>query len=93
MWRAGLVGFGLVGFGSAPSRLYFDGTVDSITGNAVKILKLVVETGTAFPASPSQGYLFYRTDLNELTFYNGSAWIPVLTGGSGQSGDLTFTVN
>ncbi len=74
---------------SANLTTVYVGTVDSITGNAVKILKLVVETGTAFPASPSQGYLFYRTDLNELTFYNGSAWNPCLTGGSGQSGDLT----
>jgi len=45
----------------------------SISGNVVS--KLTVASGTAFPATPSTGELFFRTDLNALHVYNNSAWV------------------
>jgi phage-related tail fiber protein len=40
-----------------------------------EISNLTVATGTAFPANPSIGELFFRTDLNALHIYNNSAWV------------------
>jgi len=36
-------------------------------------------SGTSFPASPSEGDLFYRTDEHKWYIYNGTAW-SLLTG-------------
>jgi len=33
-----------------------------------------LSSGTSFPASPSEGDLFYRTDLHKWYLYNGSGW-------------------
>lgn len=33
--------------------------------------------GSAFPASPSTGALFYRTDIDFLCFYDGTRWLTV----------------
>jgi len=37
--------------------------------------------GSSFPLGPFAGQLFYRTDLNELYYWNGTIWIG--TGGAG----------
>ena len=34
-----------------------------------------LDAGASFPGSPAEGDLFYRTDLNKLYAYNGSAWV------------------
>jgi hypothetical protein len=31
--------------------------------------------GTAFPTSPATGYLFFRTDLGWLCYYDGTRWL------------------
>jgi hypothetical protein len=50
-----------------------------------------VATGTSFPASPSAGELFYRTDLTLLHVYDGSSWTEVGAGsGGGSAGDAYF---
>lgn len=33
--------------------------------------------GTAFPASPPTGFLFYRSDLGLLCYYDGTRWLTV----------------
>lgn len=33
--------------------------------------------GTAFPASPPTGFLFYRSDLGWLCYYDGTRWLTV----------------
>lgn len=40
----------------------------------VQAYNLLVENGTSFPSTVSSGYLFFRTDYNMLTFYNGTGW-------------------
>ena len=35
-------------------------------------------SGTSFPASPSEGDLFYRTDEHNWYQYNGTEWVPIL---------------
>jgi len=42
--------------------------------NKKEIQNGVVHTGTSFPASPIEGQLFYRTDLDLLHVYDGSSW-------------------
>jgi len=37
-------------------------------------IELVIEKGLAFPASPVSGQLFFRTDLLNVYFYDGSSW-------------------
>lgn len=34
-------------------------------------------SGTAFPTSPTTNYLFYRTDLGFLCYYDGTRWLTV----------------
>lgn len=62
-------------------------TIDSIDGTTVQILKLVVENGTSFPASPVAGRLFYRQDLFTLYYYNSTAWVACSGGGSDGADD------
>lgn len=40
------------------------------------------------PASPSPGDIFYDTSLNQLVYWNGSAWVPVSSGGGSTPGAL-----
>ena len=44
---------------------------------------LVIHQGTSFPANPTEGQEFYRTDENRVYIYNGAEWKPA-------SGDLTI---
>lgn len=61
-------------------------TLTSQSGN-LQILKLVVENGTSFPSVTSGGYLFYRSDLSTLYYYNGSGWTGCGGGGGGGPDD------
>lgn len=40
----------------------------------------VLDTGTSFPASPTAGDRFWRTDLGTLYVYDGSSWQPIRAG-------------
>lgn len=42
--------------------------------NYVQAYRLLVENGSSFPSAVSSGYLFFRTDYNQLCFYNGTDW-------------------
>lgn len=44
------------------------------TAGYVQTYRLLVENGSSFPATVSNGYLFFRTDYNTLCFYNGTDW-------------------
>ena len=48
-----------------------DGDVDF---GQFQALKLVIEKGTAFPAGPVAGQVFFRTDLGALYVYDGVSW-------------------
>ena len=37
-------------------------------------------TGSASPASGALGALFYRSDLSQVVFYNGTEWVALSTG-------------
>ncbi len=59
-----------------------------------RVVNLTVDSGTAFPSSPSIGELFFRTDSGSMYTYNGTAWIQ-LAAGNGSfsvSGDVTGTL-
>lgn len=44
--------------------------------NNNEIKNVAVHRGTAFPANPVPGQLFYRTDLKKFFYYNSVDWIP-----------------
>ncbi len=48
------------------------------------IINATVASGTSDPANPDVGELFFRTDLNQLRVYSGSAWAEV--GSTGLAG-------
>lgn len=50
-----------------------------------EIENFVVDKGTSFPGTPSEGQMFYRTDEFKLYAYKNSAWAEVTTGGAGAS--------
>lgn len=54
-------------------RAYLEDVPTALTGG-------VVPSAAAFPATPSTGQLFWRTDRSKLYIYTGAAWlqIPVL---------------
>jgi hypothetical protein len=60
-----------------------------------EITNLTVASGTSFPMSPSQGELFFRSDLGKLHIFDGVTWqasdTDVLAGDSVFSGDVSFT--
>lgn len=40
----------------------------------------VIPLGTSFPASPTAGLLFYKTDAAALYIWTGTAWIAIGSG-------------
>lgn len=61
--------------------MIFDG-ISLTEGTAIS--NASIASGTAFPSNANAGELFYRTDLESLHVYNGSAWAEVGSGsGSG----------
>ena len=65
--------------GSLNATVLYAGILNAST-NYVQTYRLLVENGTSFPSSPSSGYIFFRTDWNLLTFYNGTGWTNCTTG-------------
>jgi len=61
----------------------------TLTNSATKvpassvINTVLLTSGTSFPATPYTGTLFYRTDLEGLFRYNGTAWIQISGGALG----------
>lgn len=53
----------------------------SLSRTAANVLGLAADDsfkitgGTSDPGSPTEGQIFYRTDLNSLAYYDGSSWI------------------
>jgi hypothetical protein len=39
-----------------------------------EIQNITVPTGTSYPAQPNAGELFFRTDLGELYYHDGTSW-------------------
>ncbi len=58
----------------------------NMTGGA-EIIEIVVDSGTSDPSSAQAGEIYYRSDLQQLRFYNGTTWVNT-SGGSG-SGTVT----
>jgi hypothetical protein len=54
-------------------------TIDALTGEGTKVLKLVVENGTTFPALPVDRQVFFRSDEGYLYVYNNSLWVQLGT--------------
>jgi hypothetical protein len=63
-------------------------TIDALNGDGTKVLKLVVENGTSFPASPVDRQVFFRSDLGFLYVQNNSMWVQL---GTTLYSDLTGT--
>ena len=55
-------------------------------GNA-EIIEIVVDSGTSDPSSPVAGELYYRSDLQQLRFFNGTSWVST---GVSSSGTVTY---
>jgi len=50
-----------------------------------KLINVVVDSGTSFPANANAGELFYRTTNNTLYIYSGTEWTEIGAGGGGAS--------
>ena len=61
-------------YGNFTTILYCIEIDEAISGEKVKILKLIVENGTSFPTSPAESQVFFRTDHDLLYVYDGSSW-------------------
>lgn len=59
------------------TSLYCASIDQLLSGQGVKILHLIVENGTSFPAPPIDKQVFFRSDLGCLYVYNNSAWTPI----------------
>lgn len=58
--------------------LYVDGTLEvngNVDFNQNLAEEMVIDQGTAFPGSPVEGQVFYRTDLDTFYVYDGSSWV------------------
>jgi hypothetical protein len=59
------------------TTIYVTSIENATLGGNVQILRLIVENGTSFPASPSKNQVFLRTDHKVLYAYDGSDWVAV----------------
>jgi hypothetical protein len=75
-WNASSFGIYGLSFLNATS-LYCTNIDQLVSGQGVKILNLVVQSGTSFPASPIDKQEYYRSDQGYLYVYNNSAWDPI----------------
>lgn len=48
-----------------------------------QIDNFVVDKGTSFPSTPTEGQMFERTDQQKIYWYNGTSWIEFATGSGG----------
>lgn len=86
------------------SNLVIDGNIDLTAGSGYQIKNATFESLTADPSTNNfEGRMIYRSDTNQVRFYNGSSWTSIagditgvtagdgLTGG-GTSGAVTLNV-
>jgi hypothetical protein len=52
---------------------------DDLDADQKEILNHILHRGTSFPASPLEGQIFFRTDLNAPHTYNGATWDNLIT--------------
>lgn len=57
--------------------MYASAINESSTGGKVKVYNMVVENGTSYPSSPTQGQVFLRSDHDVLYAYDGGQWLAV----------------
>lgn len=78
--------------GSLNATVIYTAILNAST-NYVQAYRLLVENGTSFPSSPSSGYLFFRTDLNALYFYNSTGWTACAVGGASVDDDSMYLLS
>lgn len=59
------------------TTLYVTTIQELTSGGKVALYNVTLQSGSAFPSSPSDGELFYRTDQDLIYFYNSSSWLAV----------------
>jgi len=91
-WNVG--SFGLYGLTYVNTTTLYCTTIDAlVAGTGVKVLKLVVENGSSFPASPVDRQIFFDYPSGYLYMRNNSVWIQVGTTAYGNlSGTPDLTV-
>jgi hypothetical protein len=65
---------------SLDSRYYTEGEIDNKLSSIAGGQAYSFRKGTTFPASPLEGDVFYRTDLDLSYYYNGVSWIDFYEG-------------
>jgi hypothetical protein len=91
-WNVG--SYGLYGLTFVNTTTLYCTTIDQlVAGTGVKVLKLVVENGSSFPASPIDHQIYFDYPSGYLYMRNNSVWIQVGTTAYGNlSGTPDLTV-